>query len=387
MNYFVSYSRLDIALVKNIVSHIELVLGKKVWIDYTGIETADDFRVEIIKAIDSCDKVIFMLSSNSMESQFARKEVIYAKNLDKPVIPICIDETKLYGWFLFEFGQIDYIAYAIKEQREKFLNNLCKWEGIKVDSQLLERIIDLNFANSNCEYQINQDPAGRDLREVGDDHFYGRNGNAVDIKKALIFYEQAAQLGDVRSINYLGNYCYNGFCNEIDYLQAFKYYMKAAALGYAPAQNNLGNCYYEGNGVEKNYEKAVEYYELATKSNHVQAIASLAECYYFGKGVEQNYKKSFELFTQAADEGNIDAISFLGDFYFNGEFVERDLYKAFLYYQNAAKYGNPNAQYSLGICYKKGLGTVMDKKLSIYWFEQAASQNNEDAKKELFIIN
>lgn len=387
MEYFVSYSRLDIAIVKNIVSQIELILGRHVWIDYTGIETADDFREKIIRAIESCDRIIFMLSSNSMESKFARKEVVYAKNLGKKVVPICIDETKLYGWFLFEFGEIDHIVYAKRDQREKFFKNIIKWENIPYDAVLIEKVLNLNFANSNYNTIINQDPAGRDLREVGDDHFYGRNGNVIDVEKAFMFYEQAANLGDVRSINYLGNYFYNGICNIIDFSKAFNYYSKAADLGYAPAQNNLGNCYYEGKGIEKDYLQAFKWYKLATEQNHIQAMTSLAECYYLGNGVVQDYEKSFELFTKAANEGNIDAMVFLGDFYFNGEFVNRDLFKAFEYYEKAAIMGNSNAQFSLGLCYKKGLGTILDKNQAIYWFEKASAQNNEEATKELIKVN
>lgn len=381
--YFVSYSRLDIAIVKNVVSHIEFLLGHNVWIDYTGIEAASDFRELIVKAIDNCDKVIFMLSSNSMESKFAKQEIIYAKNTSKDVIPICIDNTQLYGWFLFEFGQIDYITYAVKDEREKFYRNLFRWDGKRVDLNKIEKVLDLNFANINDLRTVFQDPAGRDLREIGDDHYYGRNGYSIDYKKAFMFYQQAADLGDVRSINYLGNYYYNGLCGIIDYKKAFDYYKIASDLGYAPAQNNLANCYYEGRGTEVDFEKAFNLYKSASEQNHVQAITSLAECYYNARGVETDKNKAFKLFLDASNKGNLEATCFVGEFYYKGEIVEKDVYKAFELFSIAANKGNAQAQYNLGYCYKMGIGVVTNKFESLRWLNKSASQGFQEAIIEL----
>lgn len=385
--YFVSYSRLDIAIVKNIVSQIEYLIGYNVWIDYTGIETASDFRELIIDAIDNSDKVLFMLSSNSMESKFAKQEVIYAKNTSKDVIPICIDNTQLYGWFLFEFGPIDYITYAVKEQKEKFFRDLFRWNHKPVDSHLIEKVIELNFANINNLNTVFQDPAGRDLREIGDDHYYGRNGYTIDLKKAFLFYKQAADLGDVRSINYLGNYYFNGLCDTVDFEKAFNYYKQASDLGYAPAQNNLANCYYEGLGTDVNYENAFNLYKSASEQNHIQAMVSLAECYYYGRGVNKDKNKAYMLFVDASNMGSMEATCFVGEFYYKGEIVEKDVYKAFDMFSIAANNGNSQAQYNLGYCYKMGIGVLANKTEALKWFNKSAAQGVEEAIKEVESIN
>lgn len=381
--YFISYSRLDIAIVKNIVSQIEYAIDREVWIDYTGIETASDFREKIINAIDSCDKVFFMLSSNSMESKFAKQVIIYAKNIGKPVVPICIDDTKLSGWFLFEFGQVDYVTFAINEQKEKFMKDLFRWEGKTTDLEKLSVIMDSNFKMIGNTTMISQDPAGRDLREIGDDHFYGRNGYPIDYHKAFIFYEQASKLGDVRSINYLGNYYYRGLLNHIDYVKSVEYYLIAAEKGYAPAQNNLANCYFEGQGVEKNFDDAVKWYKSAAEQFHIEALVSLAECYYFGYGVKEDKSDAYSLFLKAEELGSIEALCSIGEFYYHGYVVERDRYRAFELFEKAANGGSINAQYNLGYCYKMGHGTIHDNNKAYYWFLKAAEQGHEFAKKEI----
>lgn len=126
---FVSYSRADMDVVKRLVGDIHEKTNASCWVDWNGIESGDQFVDVIINAIDKVDTVLFVLSDNSMSSEFARKEIDYARNTGKKIVPVVVDGGKLRGWFLFFFGSVDYIDIKVPMQYEKLLRNLGEWYG------------------------------------------------------------------------------------------------------------------------------------------------------------------------------------------------------------------------------------------------------------------
>jgi TPR repeat protein len=77
-----------------------------------------------------------------------------------------------------------------------------------------------------------------------------------DITKAVYWYEQAANIGDVNSMFALGTLYYVGKNGEKNYLEAVKWYSLAAEKGNLQAMNTIGFIYYLGGyGIEKNREK------------------------------------------------------------------------------------------------------------------------------------
>ena len=126
---FISYSRADIDAVTRIVNDIHTQTNAKCWIDWKGIESGDEFVDVIIRAIDSVDTVVFMLSANAMDSHFVKKEIEYARNTGKKIIPVVLDGGKLRGWFLFQFGNVDYTDISKPLEYNKLLDNLKKWYG------------------------------------------------------------------------------------------------------------------------------------------------------------------------------------------------------------------------------------------------------------------
>ena len=127
---FISYSRKDFDEVKQLIDSIkQRIPTLSYWFDLTGIESGDEFEDKIISAIDDSAYMIFALSDNSIQSDWTKDEVTYAKNTDKKVIPILLKGAKLKGWFLFKFGRIDCIDYTDYRQMDKFLENLSNWTG------------------------------------------------------------------------------------------------------------------------------------------------------------------------------------------------------------------------------------------------------------------
>ena len=135
---FISYSRKDYDEVKAFVDMLkERIPTLKVWMDLEGITAADEFDEKIITAIDASSYVIFAMSPNSNSvgensSKWTKKELVYAKNTGKKVIPILLKDASLNSWFLFEFGRTDCIDSSNKYQTEKLLKNIARWTNKKL---------------------------------------------------------------------------------------------------------------------------------------------------------------------------------------------------------------------------------------------------------------
>ena len=127
---FISYSRKDFDEVSYILEIIKTAIPNlSYWFDIDGIESGDEFEDKIISAIDNSSYVLFALSENSIQSQWTKDEVMYAKNTDKKVIPILLKGAQMKGWFLFKFGRIDCIDSTNTLQIQKLLQNLSDWTG------------------------------------------------------------------------------------------------------------------------------------------------------------------------------------------------------------------------------------------------------------------
>lgn len=129
-DFFISYARKDFDEVNSFVEMLkERIPQLTYWFDITGIESGDEFDEKIMAAIDNSSCVLVALSDNSLQSQWVRDEVMYAKNTEKKVIPLLLKGASLKGWFLLKFIRIDCIDTTNPMQVNKLVMNLCKWNG------------------------------------------------------------------------------------------------------------------------------------------------------------------------------------------------------------------------------------------------------------------
>lgn len=126
---FISYSRKDFDEVNAFLRTLcEQIPTLTYWFDITGIESGDEFEEKIITAINNSSYVLFALSDNSINSQWTKDEVMYAKNTGKKIIPVLLKGAMLKnGWFLFKFGRVDCIDSTNPVQVNKLINNLSVW--------------------------------------------------------------------------------------------------------------------------------------------------------------------------------------------------------------------------------------------------------------------
>ena len=136
---FVSYSRKDKDIVLSFVKDLQNEISdNRIWIDWSGIESGDEFEDRIIKAIDNSSIILFMLSNNSLSSEYAKKEVHYAYNNNKKVIPVVLDGKPLRGWFQFKFGNINYTDISDPDQVTQLKHNLKAWTNETIKKKYID---------------------------------------------------------------------------------------------------------------------------------------------------------------------------------------------------------------------------------------------------------
>ena len=102
---FISYAHADKDRVYPFI--LELQKTYNVWYD-DGMRYGEEDYVEfIMDKIDGCTVFLYMVSLNSVKSDFCKKEIRYAKNENKPFINIIMDGndgSKDYKRFDFDYG-------------------------------------------------------------------------------------------------------------------------------------------------------------------------------------------------------------------------------------------------------------------------------------------
>jgi formylglycine-generating enzyme required for sulfatase activity len=84
---FISYSRQDLAFVRNLAADLQ-VAGMEVWWDLSGIKGGDEWERKISEAIRRSQYMIVVLTPDSVESRWVRREYLRAEQMDLKIIPL-----------------------------------------------------------------------------------------------------------------------------------------------------------------------------------------------------------------------------------------------------------------------------------------------------------
>ena len=163
---FISYSRKDFDKVKAIKDEIDHELGINCWMDLDGIESGEEFMSKIIAAINSHDTFLFMLSQNSMQSEWALDELSFAKRKKKRVILVYIEPCEMSDEFYFSYHKYDSIDWANSLQHNKLIDNLHKWFGEQQQAQKTEQK-QMPKSTSGLSYSVNTDRLEATVTGIG----------------------------------------------------------------------------------------------------------------------------------------------------------------------------------------------------------------------------
>lgn len=107
---FISYSRKD----KDTADYLCNILkenGMKYWIDKEGIYSSSNYKELIVDAIDVSKAVIFISSENSNASINVIREIGYAVNMNKPILPLMLDDAPYAKSIRLDISDIDQIDF------------------------------------------------------------------------------------------------------------------------------------------------------------------------------------------------------------------------------------------------------------------------------------
>lgn len=126
MELFLSYSRRDSAIGERLRTDLE-ASGHHVWIDTDDIRGGEQWRASIAMGIAKADRVLLLVSPNSMQSQNVAREISVADDHGKPILPIVIEPSEIPAEF-------QYLLSGVQELR---------FEGRPYESTLTELLEDL----------------------------------------------------------------------------------------------------------------------------------------------------------------------------------------------------------------------------------------------------
>lgn len=92
-----------------------------------------------------------------------------------------------------------------------------------------------------------------------------------------------------------------------NYQKSFYWFKKAAEQGESRSQNALGDMYRFGKGIAKNYKEAVYWYEKAADQGNNDCLINLGEMYEKGLGVYQDYVEAKYWYKKAKKQGSYKA--------------------------------------------------------------------------------
>ena len=128
---FIAYSRKNRDLALSLKSTLEDA-GHDVWIDLEDLPAASSWRVEIQEAIEKSIAFIYLLSLDSVNSQYCQNEFRYARELNKKIIPILLPGMKDSS-IPAEVAEIQWLVWDDFEKDLRNTENL---------NQLIERDIE-----------------------------------------------------------------------------------------------------------------------------------------------------------------------------------------------------------------------------------------------------
>ena len=361
---FISYSREDSDIVNIFVSRLADA-GYNVWIDREEIHPSDRLEKRIAEAIRNSAIVLFFSSFNSNDSVFVLREICYAIDKEKTIIPIQMSNDEYAECIADDLVDVDYIVLqSVTSTIKKIISFLSDYLG-KTPS----------FMAPNPDLK---DKSSEELFNLGQSSYDNKN-----YEQAVEYYESAAMKGHAGAQYSLGCCYHSGEGVTIDYPEAARWYRKAAKQGHVWAQHNLGYCYESGEGVCHNDKEAFKWYYLAAVQGFAESQFCLGNCYDFGKGVHQDDKEALEWYYKAATQGHELAQFIIATFYERGQGVTKNYETALYWYRKSAEQGYAEAQYCLALYYESGTAVSKDMNEAIKLYRLAAEKGFLSAKDRL----
>ena len=184
LDVFVSYSNADADFARKLNDTLQ-IQNKTTWFDQESIISGSDFEEEMYKGIEFANNFLFIISPNSISSNYCATEVEYAIKLNKRIVTVLylpvdvnslhpglakvqwIDFGKHGGDFLTNFGELTRTLDADPDYVKSHTRLLIKakeWEQQKRDDSFVLRGKDLAASEEWLKESENKQPIPTNLQ-------------------------------------------------------------------------------------------------------------------------------------------------------------------------------------------------------------------------------
>lgn len=169
---FICYSRRDIDFVNKLENGLRNA-GIDPWIDREDIPVASRWRQEIAVAIQFCHNLLYVISPNSVKSEYCDKELDRALELNKRIIPIV---CQLSPDIRAAVSELNWIFFDDFEQ------------GLKSLLDLLDSPLGVSFGDRlDCQIRISDKYGNRTFPLYRNQYRIGRNPQGSYAESGLFF--------------------------------------------------------------------------------------------------------------------------------------------------------------------------------------------------------
>jgi len=131
---FISYARVDTYLVKQLVGILDAG-GHEPWFDHE-LMPGQDWKAQLLDAIQRCTVFIYALTPESVESEWCRWEFARAVELCKPIIPILLQANTVLPRSVSRYQYVDFSQGPTAEATARLLGGLANLAVILSPTEL-----------------------------------------------------------------------------------------------------------------------------------------------------------------------------------------------------------------------------------------------------------
>jgi len=267
---------------------------------------------------------------------------------------------------------IDWFLRAAAEHGENGDDKAMKMLG---DMNLLGQGIDKNPVSALEYYKHAADLGNADAGYItGNIYAQGLDTIKPNLTYSLIYWEQAAEAGNIPSMQNAAYLYETGLAGTKDHDKAYALYLKAAEKDYAPAQTKVG-LYAKNYETKRDYAVALKWLTAAAQKQQPMAQHELGLMYLDGLGVNKDIPKMVQLFEKASANNYIPAARDLGDFYASADFGYLNMPLSFEHYLHAARLGDAQSERNTAMLYCNGNGTEKDMVRCAAWLFRATEKD------------
>ena len=324
-------------LVNTVINLLSIIDG-----NIYNFNNDDIAAIQFINSNDNLKNICLKLYNISKNDKEVSKEL--SSNLLELINNnnLCIALTEILFFIILDKKQPIYEDNIKKEIIENLLSNTL------VSPHELEEYLNLKLSEGiNYNYSLNtlaQNNNPYALYELGREEYKGYIKGYPRYDISYNYFSRASLKDHPSSYYMLAKMLINkniGNGTKKDLKLAYEYLNKSISLGNIASVNLLGNMYKEGLYVKKDINKAISLYEEASLHNYVYAYNNLGKIYENNK----DYQKAFKYFEKASLLGESYALNTLGEYYRKGIYVDIDLNKAFTLYNKAIQVPIDNIYY------------------------------------------